>query len=363
MYNIDFKQITMKQKTLYAIGALILSLSVFSAGASVADDKTTLFYTLPSTTIRVEAEAICEEYTPGIYAAYAKKYLGVDVSKSPSKRFILSQVRLTPTIEADYYRGYIVKLNRKTELPTFMQFTSQGLIMLQENPSSASNTWRFPSSQNNLSDEIVYNMTTTETILYKNIRSNDGTSDKVAMVQSQVVEKSLEKKASETANMIFALRKKRMEIITGDTDATFGGDALRAAIEEITRTENALITLFTGETELYSISYTFDIIPEEGSQEEISIALRMSDEKGLLPASEVEGRPIVIEIRPESIPDTDLRYDSSSAKYTKDVRELNYRIPAICAVRLFDGDNTLVQTRIPIYQKGKIITFPISLIQ
>ena len=353
----------MKQKRLFAIGASILSLSVFSAVASGSGDRTTLFYTLPSTTIRVEAEAVCEEHTPGIYAAYAKKYLGVDVSKSPSKRFILSQVRLTPNIEADYCRGYIVKLDRKTEMPAFMQFTSQGLIMLGDNPSSASNTWRFTTSHDNISDEIVYNMTTTQTVLYKNIRSNDGTSGKVAMVQSQVVEKSLEKRAAETADMIFSLRKKRMEIITGDTDATFGGDALRAAIEEITRTENALIALFTGETELYSISYSFDVIPSEGTQEEISIALRMSDEKGLLPASEVEGRPIVIEIRPESIPDTDLRYDTPSTKNPKDIRELNYRIPAICSVRLFDGDNTLVQTRIPIYQKGKIITFPISLIQ
>lgn len=46
--------------------------------------------------------------------------------------------------------------------------------------------------------------------------------------------------------MILSLRQQRINIITGNTDATFSGDALRAAVEEIGRLEEEYMSLFTG---------------------------------------------------------------------------------------------------------------------
>jgi len=43
----------------------------------------------------------------------------------------------------------------------------------------------------------------------------------------------------------------------------------------------------------------------------------------------------------------------------KPAQVIHYRIPAVCGVRLSDGINTLLQTRVPIYQLGIVAAYPI----
>ena len=221
----------------------ILTASVLSAVNLFGQ---TVVYSLPSTTIHLTVEAVRSSYTPGPYAGYAKKYLGIDVPLEESVTYTLSNIRLTPCLEADRSRSYVLNLGgagKKASPMPFMQFTSQGLVILSNDDNVNGSTWRFPSMASGDSDMLASkatgNLTSAETVLYR---------ERVAYKQSQVVEKSLEKKAQEAASMILNLRQNRINIITGNTDATFSGDALRAAIEETSRIEEDLMRLFTGST-------------------------------------------------------------------------------------------------------------------
>ena len=81
------------------------------------------------------------------------------------------------------------------------------------------------------------------------------------------------------------------------------------------------------------------------------MAFRISDQEGLVPSDNMMGKPIYLELKPEKV---DMPSDA------KESNGLRYRIPAVCAARLHDGVNTLLQTRIPVYQLGIITTYPIK---
>ena len=80
----------------------------------------------------------------------------------------------------------------------------------------------------------------------------------------------------------------------------------------------------------------------------------MSDEEGLVPADNVSGKPYFVQLTVEDVAPAPA-LDSKA----KPVQVINYRIPAICNVRLTDGISTLLQTRVPVYQLGIIAAYPI----
>jgi hypothetical protein len=164
-----------------------------------------------------------------------------------------------------------------------------------------------------------------------------------------IVEKSLEKKAAETAQMILDIRDQRLRIVTGDTDATYSGEAMGAAIDELTRLEKEYLMLFVGYSEFQTQKMNFEVIPQPG-ETQMYIAFRLSDTAGLVPADNLSGKPVVMEIVPQKFSEPEGTPESAKAK--KGV-SINYRIPAICNVKLLDGVNMLLQSRIPVYQLGR----------
>lgn len=333
-----------------------------------------VIYSLPLTTIHLTVEAVCETYTPGPYSGYAKKYLGIDVPQEASTKYTLSKIRMTPYLEADRSCSYIVNLDGflgEASPASFFEFSSQGLLLLSDENKGNTNSWRFPSTAPGyeaLSTGATANLTSTETTLYRTVRNESGGYDRVAVRQSQVVEKSPEKKAQEAAAMILSLRENRINIITGNTDATFSGDALRAAVEEIGRLEDEYMSLFTGTTVTSVQEMSFDVVPSTDQEEELVIAFRISDTHGLMPSDDISGRPIVMEIAPESQEDVlytdqvigDVQPAKARAKHEAALRgNIFYRIPAICTVRIIDGQELILKSRIPVYQKGEDMMFPV----
>jgi hypothetical protein len=142
-----------------------------------------------------------------------------------------------------------------------------------------------------------------------------------------------------------------MAIVTGDTDATYSGEAMNAAINELLRMEEEYMSLFYGTTVESIQTMNFDVVPQHGRKEQKYVAFRISDTEGLLPESDLSGRPVVLdlELEPLVVPQSD---DHGNVIY--------YRIPRTATARVLDGANILMQTRIPIYQLGEVQTFPIK---
>jgi hypothetical protein len=175
-----------------------------------------------------------------------------------------------------------------------------------------------------------------------------------------VVEKSMEQKAAETAEMILRLRKQRLQIVTGDTDATYSGEAMGAAISEITRLEEEYMTLFTGYSEFQTQNTRFEVVPEAGLESQMYVAFRLSDTAGLVPADNLSGKPVIMQIIPQEFAQTEV--SAEEVKNNQKPVLAYYRIPAVCTVKLMDGANLLLQSRMPVYQLGQESSLPVNVI-
>lgn len=359
----------MKNILLKVVLAFVVLSFGFGLNASAqAQQDGTLVYSLPNTSMSLVVKAIKESYVPGPYAKYAKKYLGIDVPMESQQKYSLESIKLVPYLEADQSTRYVITPNSPLVTSNLFKVTSQGLVLLADQAKGTEEYWRFPTLADNYSVDAqgaTPNFTNTRTTLYKTVKNAEGGFDKVAIQQSQVVQKSLEKKASEAASTIFSLRAKRVEIITGDTDATFSGEALGAAVAEINRLEAEFLELFLGKRESVVQEMSFDVLPTKENARQLYVAFRISDADGLLQPSNVTGRPIIMEITPETKNENvkQVVTPALSKKISKNVgSELIYRVPTICSVKILDGQTLLLNSRVPIYQFGEILSFPSDII-
>lgn len=347
----------MNTRKIAPVAAALAALSLIPAPkTAAADPEGTVSYALPKTTLTFEVEAVQEKFHAGPYAKYARKYLGVDAKEQDETTFQIASVKVTSRIEADQSARYATTLS-EAQMRSFMQLSSQGLIATGDGLAAADESvWRFPvktgvefNGEGTLSNYISESAT-----LYRSSKE-ESRFGKTEVHQSMVVEKSPDKKAQEAAEMIFKLRRTRVQIVTGDTDASYSGEAMAAALSELGRLENEYMTLFTGYSEYQTQTKRFDLTPSSDASLKAQVVFRLSDEQGLLGADNMSGKPWFVTIKAEQISPS-----LTDERGSKPARVIMYRIPAICAVKLSDGTEPLIECRLPVYQLGQDKKYPLN---
>lgn len=338
-----------------AFAALCLLLPCSMTVSAQDTPAGTVAYALPQTSISLEVEAVQEQFHAGPYARFAEKYLGIEAEQEDRTSYSLSNIKLTPCIEADPAARYSVVLPESAG-NTFLQMTAQGLISISDGGFGKESVWRFPAMGDGGFSEkgLSSNLTTESGTLYRSTKGKDEF-NRITVSQDIVVAKSLEQKAQEAADIILKLRKTRIQIVTGDTDATYSGEAMGAAIDELSRLEQEYLSLFIGCSEYQTQKVRYDVVPANDSRNHVYVAFRMSESQGLVPADDPTGKPYILDITEEGLTTPVLNGRGSASK-----NALLYRVPCICNVRLTDGVNLIMQTRIPIYQYGATSSFPLN---
>ena len=321
----------------------------------------TVSYSLPLTSLSFDVEAVKETFYAGPYAAYAKKYLGIDVQQKDWTAYRLTEVRMTPYIEADQSERHLLKVGAQDVDASFLKLTSCGLVSVSDGAYGTESAWRFPTDIDDsyAGTGLISNVASESATLYQNVKGESAYT-RVAVQQEMMVAKTVEQKAAETAALIFDLRRKRIQIITGDTDATYSGEAMGAAVAEIARLEKEYMTMFTGYSEKSIQQMRCEVAPEKGRT--MYVAFRLSDTAGLLPADDLSGKPVVLEITPVPVPEpaNPVEKKSDGKKLSRNVIYAMYRVPAVCSVKLTDGTGVLLNSRLPVYQFGYDTTFPLT---
>jgi len=321
--------------------------------ANAQDAVGTVSYALPQTTITLQVEAVKESFYAGPYAKFAKKYLGVDAREEDEVTCTLSSVKMTPYIEADQSARYYVTIDKSS--PSFLSLCSQGLIAVSDGNFGDGSQWRFASQAGaDFADKgVSSNLTSEATTLYRGVK-DDASYNRVGVQQNMVVQKSVEQRAKEAAEMIFDLRKKRVQIVTGDTDATYSGEAMGAALSEIAALEKEYMSMFIGYSDYQTQAMKCDVVPVKNQKSQTYVAFRISDADGIVSADDMSGRPYILELVPQKFEEAQGK--GVASKGTMAV----YRVPSICSVKLTDGVNPILQDRIAVYQLGTECYFPIS---
>ena len=370
-------------KTKFMMAALVAAM-VFPMSMSAqktSDPEGYLTYCLPETVLVLEVEAVRENFYAGPYAAYAEKYLGLTVSQEDKQAYQIKSIKMTPYVEPDNSSRYSVNVPKGNIDPSFLKLSATGFISFADAGFAGEAQWRFPTtSHGEFNDKgISSNLVSESASLY---RSNNKSAkyDKLLVQHDVLVEKSLEKKAAEAAQKILDAREERYKIVIGDTDATYSGEALKAAIDELTRIEKEYLTLFVGYKETEVQKACFEVIPQVGGQQKY-IAFRLSDNDGLVPADNLSGKPILMEIVPQEFAQTEVAKTEAEAAAAaqeqleatgkapkvkapaeKRAAQVYFRLPAICKINIKDGTDMLLQTRIPVYQLGQETSLPVNVV-
>ncbi|MDR2802601.1 MAG: DUF4831 family protein [Prevotellaceae bacterium] len=349
---------------------LLLAIAcMFSSGAAAqtpfkkgyaVPENSMVVYALPYSVIEIQAEAVHELFTAGPYARYAQKYLGMAAEMENRETFHLKSIALRTLTEADASQIYSLEIKEKNASANFFALSAEGLIASLDPAGASASAFRFATTaQGKFNDTGAEpNIGSDKVTLYKNVQTPAGY-EKVPVQQHQLIEKNPERRAEEAANFIFNLRKKRVELITGETESTWSNDGLNAALEEIKRLEEEYLSLFLGKTTTGAQSAVFHVTPDVGQAKQLYVAFRFSDTQGLLPASNVAGRPVTLELVSEKkVADIPSNLFNGNDKRSP---RIAYRLPDAVQARINDGQTNLLQTRLLVYQFGQILSFPVNL--
>lgn len=108
--------------------------------------------------------------------------------------------------------------------------------------------------------------------------------------------RSLEDAARAAAERLFALRRHRLELITGEAGENVFGAGLTSALAEIARQEQAYLELFLGKQVTTSETRRFVVFPQSDKRQ--YIVCRFSPATGLLPESDLSGDIVLLQIDP-----------------------------------------------------------------
>ena len=332
------------KKTIIAAAFLLAALSASAQEVS---------YALPKTTITVEVAYTQDIIHAGKYARYAKDLLGLEVPEKDTVITSVTQLKIHPRVEADQSKRYAVNLTSNAR-PVLLSLTEQGLIASEreiesrKNPGPRQINYRKPLPEPKAEPKIKQTFYEEQIVSVKDSLGNDILD--TILVEIQPVD-SLLLEAKDAARAISRYREQRYKILTGDTDASYAGEALGAALAELSRLEGELVALFESSVETVKGRAFFDIIPDsEGSFPVFTLDPR----RGPVKAGQ-SGETFELVIAADPIAEA----PAPAPTKKQPTQKLVYRIPAICTLTLTDGADEITSLRLPVYQLGIEASYPL----
>lgn len=321
-------------------------------------------YVLPQTLIHVTAELEKETYIPGPYRFFTEKYLGMkEYIQEPGFSYRLLNIDVEAFTEPDPEHFYSINITRGTmDWGRYLQMSSYGLVL---DPSAGKahdysdhSGNDFPETFHFTDLSVKRNLAEITDTIYKTIIS-DSSYVRVPVLRKHREAKTLEQKAEEAANFIIKIRKRRFKLLAGQYEIFPEGQALAISVEELDKLEREYLELFLGKRIKQQFQQSFVVTPQTGlTPQSITIA-RFSPLTGILGADKNEGNEIIIRIEPAG----KLGLISTSLRDARDLsgsNKLFYRIPDIAEINVSIMDDVLCQKRIPVYQLGEVVSYPVG---
>lgn len=314
---------------LFLIGSLAAQTKVVRKNALKANDFG-ITYSLPKTTLRIDAEVTKYTCKAGPYYKYAEKYLGVkDIVTEDNVYYELGGVTLRNLGVPDPDQTYVVEFKPGTVAP-YACLTEDGLLCTinaeYEAPAVAGKK---------------------ETVSAVAPSDPDAVS---VYTEEFLMAGSTSKQAEVAAKQIYRIRESRMNILTGEADnLPPDGEAMKLVIAQLDAQEQALVSLFTG-TKAKETGYrTFTVVPGEGDIEK-EVLFRFSRLLGIVDSGDLGGAPVYLNLkvteRAEPLP------EKEAQKKAKSMKGIIYNIPGKAEVSLTLGTRTLYKGDVQVTQFG-----------
>lgn len=223
-------------------------------------------YALPTTTLKVKVSVCKVQDVRGYYADYAENLLGLtNIIQQNRTYYTLNSVEVEPLTTADMskcYRAYTSNaaiaeaMNQATASPK-ITYPDEGLTTYQTHTAS------LPEFFKNYAD-ISY---TQQSEAFVDTKIIDGVVTQVPASHTKTVSKSFESKAREAADAIAKSRKDQYNLVAGEQETPYTGEALTIMLSELKKWENNYMSLFTGVSVADTFQYVFYLTPKDNLEQ------------------------------------------------------------------------------------------------
>ncbi|MBE6300414.1 MAG: DUF4831 family protein [Parabacteroides distasonis] len=286
-------------------------------------------YSLPKTSLLVNAEVIKITSKAGPYYKYAEKYLGVKNAISEDKVYYqLGKISLENKGIPDPDNTYIVEFKSGTVAP-YAYLTEEGLLC-------------------SINAEYMPEKSTTEEARKRKQQSGQ-IADASVLSEELLMAGSTAKQAEVAAKQIYRIRDSRLNILTGEADnLPPDGEAMKLVIQQLEEQEQALTNLFTGIQVRDTSDYEITIDPYDDLEKEI--LFRFSPQLGIVAADDLGGAPVYLDLK--AIDRAPALEPKEAEKKEKSLKGIIYNIPGKASIAISMNKKTLLKGEVQVTQFG-----------
>lgn len=237
-------------------------------------------YALPTTTLKVTVSVSKVQDVRGYFADYAESLLGLtNIIHQNRTHYVLNSVEVEPLTTADMsniYRAFtsnsVIAESMNAAILAPKSTYSDDYLMTYQTHTAA-----LPEFFKNYAD-ISY---TQQQETFVDTKIIDGVVTQVPANHTKTVSKSFENKAREAADAIMKSRKDQYNLVAGEQETPYTGEALAIMLSELKNWENNYMSLFTGVSIADTIQYVLYLTPNNKMEQ--MTAFYFSENKGLIP--------------------------------------------------------------------------------
>lgn len=310
-------------------------------------------YSLPRTGLRFYVKAIKESYVPGPFAANAEQLLGIkDVRTRPESAWKITEVLIETFAEPDPEQVH----KAMGDAAYLVSLTPDGVLAginsgIAQVPPKIVKTNKLLQLPDELDDFSFDNFT--DTPFYT---PGDSTNN------FQPVRVNTEKKAAEAAQRILDARMNQYDMAALMMDGEHpDGEAYKVSMEQLKETEKNYLSLFVGRTTRKKDMFSMDYVPVD-ARGKGEVVFRISDEKGVVPAFDLSGKPVRVEFEMDENLAKNYTEMAKSENPAAGENGLYYRMPGIATVNVVNDMETIASARITIAQFGVVAPLPQNLL-
>lgn len=298
-------------------------------------------YVLPKTVLTATVTYKQIKQTPGPYAQYAERFLGLStVIQAEQTSHELLSVSLASTAVPDQSAWFHVK-QTDNKRHVALKLSPEGFLLGCNLSQPETSAPALPPISEKRMAEAKPEQPQATTLLTRDMQQATSTVRLAELAAAQ----------------IFTIRETRMSLLQQETEHTpSDGGSFRLILDELNRMETHFLELFTGTK---TSTYLVKQLEFEPKREEEVVLFRFNLQNGMVDKNDLSGSPVTMKLTKKAIPDMGTLKKREEKKPA--LPGIFYRIPCPTSIAIYDTQQTYVQTTISLPQLGSINVLPITL--
>jgi hypothetical protein len=354
---------------LFLLGACSQYQVIHVDESTTIESKEGYYYSLPRNVVTIDINVKQITKISGPYAAFASKYLGIkDAPQSNSTNFELNDIKINTYAEPDPSHYYFVDLSkcRSKKGQAMMMSLSEASLIQDVNDNSDQQIQKEREEKKEKND-IDYSETFkyfAETNLIEKIDTIveevtfDTATIERTLLKRSLVEKTIEQKAQEAANLLSKIKVQRLDIITGAQEVAYSDATVKYMSDQLAAMEEEIMQLFMGITQTEVFQYRYYYLPESEVYSASIPLFKFSKSEGIVKENNSQGEMVYIHI-------DRARNTTQLEKFIEKQKEIDqsedglfYRIPEYAKFTIKEGETLKAEASFLISQFGVITSLP-----